>query len=46
MKNVNRYELEGEMIEIPLRWDDYLGQYVEDYDDMAGGGPPGINCGS
>ena len=33
MKACNRYELDGEILEIPLRWDQRTQAYVEDYGD-------------
>lgn len=41
MENVKRYEFEGEVIEVPLRWDDHLKQYVEDYCKQPGHTPAG-----
>lgn len=35
MEQVKRYEFEGVVIEVPLRWDDHLKQYVEDYKDYC-----------
>lgn len=32
MEQVKRYEFEGEVIEVPLRWDDHLKRYIEDYE--------------
>ena len=31
MEKTNRYELDGEILEIPLRWDQRTQAYVEDY---------------
>lgn len=31
MKKFHRYELDGEILEIPLRWDEGTQTYVEDY---------------
>lgn len=33
MDKVNRYEFEGEVIEVPVRWDDNLQREAEDYTD-------------
>ena len=33
MEKVNRYEWDGEVFEIPLRWDERTQSYVEDYED-------------
>ena len=30
MKKVNRYEFDGEAIEVPVCWDRHLRRYVED----------------
>ncbi|MFQ7158411.1 MAG: hypothetical protein ACLRPX_01740 [Ruthenibacterium sp.] len=72
MKKVNRYEFDGEAIEVPVCWDRHLRRYVEDctayceqpgytpagrpvlltfedacpHAEMAGGAPPGIDCGT
>lgn len=35
MEKVNRYEFEGEAIEVPVYWDDHLQRYVEDYEDYC-----------
>ncbi len=37
MEKVNRYELNGEILEIPLRWDERTQSYVEDYEDYYDG---------
>lgn len=37
MKRVNRYELDGEILEIPLRWDERIQNYIEDYEDYYDG---------
>lgn len=34
MEKVNRYEFEGAVVEIPLRWDERSRQFVEDYRDF------------
>lgn len=34
MEKVNRYEFEGVVVEIPLRWDERSRQFVEDYCDF------------
>lgn len=31
MKKVHRYEVQGEILEIPLHWDEHSQKYVEDY---------------
>ncbi len=31
MEKVNRYEFEGEVIEVPMYWDEHLQRYAEDY---------------
>ena len=31
MKKTNRYNMEGVVLEIPLRWDEYSPKFVEDY---------------
>ena len=31
MEKTNRYEFDGEVLEVPLRWDEFSQQYVEDY---------------
>ena len=31
MSKVNRYEYEGKIIEIPLRWDEHSKKEIEDY---------------
>ena len=43
MDKVNRYEFEGEVIEVPVRWDDHLQREAEDYDGLlrAAGLHPG-----
>lgn len=33
MEQYNRYEFEGEVIEVPVYWDDHLQREVEDYED-------------
>lgn len=35
MGKVNRYEFEGEVIEVPIYWDDHLQREVEDYEDYC-----------
>ena len=35
MEKVNRYEFEGEVIEVPVYWDDHLKRYAEDYRDYC-----------
>ena len=35
MGKVNRYEFEGEVIEVPVYWDDHLQREVEDYEDYC-----------
>lgn len=35
MDKVNRYEFEGEVIEVPVRWDDNLQREAEDYTDYC-----------
>ena len=37
MDKVNRYEFEGEVIEVPVRWDDGLQRETEDYKDYLDG---------
>ena len=37
MKTVNRYAFEGEVIEVPVYWDDHLQREVEDYEDYYDG---------
>ena len=37
MGKVNRYEFEGEVIEVPVYWDDHLQREVEDYEDYYNG---------
>ena len=37
MEKVNRYELNGEILEIPLRWDERTQSYMEDYEDYYAG---------
>ncbi len=37
MEKVNRYEWDGEVFEIPLRWDERTQSYVEDYEDYYDG---------
>lgn len=34
MERIRRYEIEGETVEIPLRWDERTKTYVEDYSGM------------
>lgn len=34
MEQCNRYEFEGAVVEISLRWDEYSRQFVEDYSDF------------
>ena len=44
MEKVNCYEWDGEVFEIPLRWDERTQSYVEDYEDYYDGPvytPPG-----
>ena len=31
MEKTNRYDIEGTILEIPLRWDEYSQKYLEDY---------------
>ena len=31
MEKTNRYNMEGVVLEIPLRWDEYSPKFVEDY---------------
>lgn len=31
MSKINRYEYEGKVIEIPLRWDEHSKKEIEDY---------------
>ena len=35
MEQYNRYEFEGEVIEVPVYWDDHLQREVEDYEDYC-----------
>lgn len=35
MGQYNRYEFEGEMIDVPVYWDDHLKRKVEDYEDYC-----------
>ena len=42
MEKVNRYEFEGEVIEVPVYWDDHLKRYAEDYRDYCE--QPGCTC--
>ena len=37
MGKTNRYELDGEVLEIPLRWDERTQNYVEDYEEYYDG---------
>ena len=37
MEKVNRYEWDGEVFEIPLRWDERTQSYMEDYEDYYAG---------
>ena len=37
MGKTNRYELDGEVLEIPLRWDERTQSYVEDYEEYYDG---------
>ena len=37
MEKVNRYEWDGEVLEIPLRWDERTQSYVEDYEGYYNG---------
>ena len=37
MGKVNRYEFEGEVIEVPRYWDDHLQREAEDYEDYNNG---------
>ena len=37
MEKVNRHELNGEILEIPLRWDERTQSYMEDYEDYYAG---------
>ena len=37
MEKVKRYEFEGEVIEVPIYWDDHLQREVEDYEDYYNG---------
>ena len=37
MDKVNRYEFEGEVIEVPVCWDDDLQRETEDYEDYLDG---------
>ena len=44
MKKVNRYEFDGEAIEVPVCWDRHLRRYVEDctaYCEQPGYTPAG-----
>lgn len=34
MEKTNRYNMEGIVLEIPLRWDEYSRKFVEDYSDF------------
>ena len=35
MEQYNRYEFEGEVVEVPVYWDDHLQREVEDYEDYC-----------
>ncbi len=35
MEQYNRYEFEGEVVEVPVFWDDHLQREVEDYEDYC-----------
>ena len=37
MKKVNRYEFEGEVIEVPVYWDDHLQREAESYEGYYDG---------
>lgn len=37
MEKVKWYEFEGEVIEVPIYWDDHLQREVEDYEDYYNG---------
>lgn len=37
MGRVNRYEFQGEMIQVPVVWDEALGREAEDYEDYYAG---------
>ena len=37
MEQYNRYEFEGEVVEVPVCWDDHLQREVEDYEDYYDG---------
>ena len=37
MEKVNRYEFEGEVIEVPVSWDDHLQREVESYEGYYDG---------
>ena len=37
MEQYNRYEFEGEVVEVPVFWDDHLQREVEDYEDYYDG---------
>ena len=37
MEKVNRYEFEGEVIEVPVSWDDHLQREAEDYEGYYDG---------
>lgn len=41
MSKVNRYEFEGEVIKVPVYWDDHLQREVEDYCKQPGHTPSG-----
>lgn len=34
MEQIRQYEVQGEMVEIPLRWDERTQMYVEDYNKV------------
>ena len=37
MGRVNRYEFQGEVIQVPVAWDEALGREAEDYEDYYAG---------
>ena len=37
MGRVNRYEFQGEVIQVPVAWDEALGREAEDYEDYYDG---------
>ena len=37
MGRVNRYEFQGEVIQVPVVWDEALGREAEDYEDYYAG---------